>query len=671
MADSLLDLYLGSGEKKIEPEKEQSSSLIDLYLAPSTPASTVATPAGVPRITVTPRVPISDNPVEQQQFEQSLADRQPEKSLAARAMALPVDAAAAYGSDVYRHASNAGQMFAEGIGEMGSNKPLGIGKAILGAAGVPLSLVTAPIEEATNFGDKITGKATPGLPTDIAGNPLSNKPFEVAGPTGMALSGLPVGKALSAIGKNAVALAAPAYASKISNAATKAIIDTIGPENLHSTVQELKSNPRLSLMDVVPATRQFAQKLITDEGPHQNKFEKFVTNREATAKNTLANITENNLGVPVSLAQKLDNMKAAAREVGSKEIEPAVASAGQVNVGPVVKNIDDILKPGVNSVITQGKALPFTEIKSELKDVRDLLTNDKIYRTDPGDLHLIQSGLRARADDLLNSTTGRDRQIGKALMDVRNNIVDAIDKSSDGKYKPALAKYRDEMQIQNAFNMGQLITKNKLGRLEDTPEFWENWTKSASKEELQSAREGARLAIYHQIKAFKAGARKTEDIVEAELNVEKLKSLFGEKEINTFEKLLKDERNIAVTNQKLIHNSQTAMREKADSRIPQKVTEGLEKNSLIPYAAEALGILSTGYPSIGAAGYMVANAAKKRIVNPLINRGVDAQKNAMTDLLTSTGPERDELIRILESHLPQPKLSIANRARLALPTRQP
>ena len=199
---------------------------------------------------------------------------------------------------------------------------------------------------------------------------------------------------------------------------------------------------------------------------------------------------------------KLRDLKTSAANVGKSQIEPAVNNSGPVDLSGVIQNIDSKLKPGVNSVMTMGQPLPFTEVKKELAQVRGNLTDNKSIRTDPKDLHVFQSNLRARADDLLNSADGKDRQIGYALMDARNQIVDAIDKASpqakdvngnmSGTYKPALSKFRDEKQIEDAFIKGTQIGSNRPGQWDDRPEFWEDWISKASKQELEAAKEGAR-----------------------------------------------------------------------------------------------------------------------------------------------------------------------------------
>ena len=104
-----------------------------------------------------------------------------------------------------------------------------------------------------------------------------------------------------------------------------------------------------------------------------------------------------------------------------------------------------------------------------MEKVKGFITDGKSLRTDAQSLHTFQSALRAKAEDLLSSSTGADRQLGRALMDVRNQVVNAIDAASPqikqadgtsiGTYKSALAKYRDANDIEDAFKKGGLVTK--------------------------------------------------------------------------------------------------------------------------------------------------------------------------------------------------------------------
>ena len=121
-------------------------------------------------------------------------------------------------------------------------------------------------------------------------------------------------------------------------------------------------------------------------------------------------------------------------------------------------------------------------------------------------------------------------ELAKAIFQVRNNMVDAIDKASGGKYKPALNNYRDEYHIQDAFEHGHdAIIKNSKA-LGDRPEYFEKWVKDAKPEEVQAAKEGARIAYDTQMNAFKHAARRGTDIGDVEFNRRRLTALFGEAE---------------------------------------------------------------------------------------------------------------------------------------------
>lgn len=407
---SLLDEYLGPATGPSQLSKEDApASLLDTHLpriVVDEPVKPVKRIVGVPR---------SDDPAESQRLLQEGEEAQNVKQNNAMVRA-GINAATTYGKDVKDIALGSAKYGFEGLEniQQGNIVP-GASKALLGAAGYMLSPIIAPIKEATEFGDKITGKPNPTLPTDLAGNPISDKPINLATPTERLFSGIPVAKAGQVVAK-----------TMPSSKAITAIVDTIGKDNLPAVIQELKSNERLSLMDVVPATRQMAQKLITTEGQHQNKFEKFVTDRVASGKGATADIYDASMGVPVNIVNKVDSLKKAAQKVGKTEIEPALANSGFVDVSKVIGNIDAKLKPGVNSVVSMGEALPLGDIEKPLAAVRKFIMDDKSVRTDPKSLHQFQSALRAKADDLLNSQNGQDRQIGHALMGVRNDIVKAI-----------------------------------------------------------------------------------------------------------------------------------------------------------------------------------------------------------------------------------------------------
>jgi hypothetical protein len=561
-----------------------------------------------------------------------------------------------YWKNVKENASSAYDTYMKGFEDTASNKPAsGLPEIALGAGGILASPLTGAF--------KTVGQGV----TQATGNPdIGEKTEFLLG------SGLPIAK-----GGSMIRAALP------TNRAIHAIVNTIGKENLPEVIQELRSNSRLSLADVHLGVKQMAQDLVTTEGKQQDMFDKFVQHRVNTAKGTVESAYNDTMGVPVNVLEKLRDLQKAAADVGSKYINPAVAGSKPVDVNDVIAHIDSQLKPGIQSVITMGQPLPFGKIKKELSQTRKYLTDDKSVQTDPNELHKLQSGLRARADDLLNSASGQDRQLGHALMDVRNRIVNGIDEASPrmandptkGTYKPALGKYRDEKQVEDAFIKGYQITNNRPGVWEDRPEFWNEWINKATKEEISAAKEGARLAVDHQINGMKFGARKGSDIAEVEFNKQRLSALFGQNETDKLFKQLSDERKIADTNSKLIQGSMTAFREKGSSHVfdkkKQPISTPLGVSTFLAPLVELAGAYTTGIPglsAVGLGGLKAGNIAK----NLAIRKAGASKNEALGRLLTSTGQDREDLINALSQHLPQPKQGALQRMHnLALPVFRP
>lgn len=529
----------------------------------------------------------------------------------------------------------------EGASEVLSNKPAsGIGKVALGG----LATLVSPL---TGTSKEVIAKPV----TELTGNKKAGDIAEIA-----VTGGLPITKATKAT-----------IAAIPKNKALSTLIESIGPENAGAVAKAMRENPRLTPADLSPKVKQDVQSLFVNDGPHINYLANRVTERAEGAKAAVEGAMDSSLGSTVNAVDKVNELKQNIRDVGSQKIQPALEKAGPVDVTPVVKSIDDILKPGVNSVISNETQLASPEVNKQLELIRKYLTDDKSMRSDPMQLHQIQSALRSKAEAMLSSSSGQDRQIGSALMKVRNGIVDAIDTSTTGGYKKALSDYRDEFHIQDAFEHGHdaIITNSKA--ITNRPEFFKEWVKKASPEELEAAKEGARIAIDTQINGFKHAARRGTDVGEVEFNRQRIEALFGKEEADKLFTKLKHEREIADTNNKIVQGSQTAMRSasKEAFALPEK-TDSL-KNLVGPAAAEAINLggmyLSGGsIPGAGVAAYsaMKGATAVKDAISLKLAREHNARysKYAMPE-----AGAREELIQALEAVASKPpKQSVIRRA---------
>jgi hypothetical protein len=112
--------------------------------------------------------------------------------------------------------------------------------------------------------------------------------------------------------------------------------------------------------------------------------------------------------------------------------------------------------------------------------------------------------------DLTTSATGSDRRLGRELATVQDSLVNQIDQATAGKYRPARAQFRTDMQVMDAFDKGSEILQNratKAGLREDTPDAWREWTGNASPEELKAAQLGARSMIEQKIGGLRKAVR--------------------------------------------------------------------------------------------------------------------------------------------------------------------
>jgi len=555
----------------------------------------------------------------------------------------------------------------EGVNEMGaglsdvlSGKPAsGAGRVGMGALSTLVSIPTGTGE----FVDKVIGK-----PEGSKGASFGEKAVLAAG-TGVPVAG--INKAVKSLPKNE---------------AFRKLVEDIGPENAGFVAKEMRANPSLTPADLSPAVKQGLQKLYAGvEGPHVNYLASATEKRLAKAADDLEQHMNVNLGNVVDPVKKLKELKDNIRAVGKEKINPALADAKPVDTNSVVNFIDNIAKPGVQSKLNLETGLTNTDITNELNSIKQYLTDGKSFRTDPKELNDIQSMLRVVSERMSKSAVGSEQRIGGIVGEIRNKLVDAIDASAGGKYKPALKDYRDEFHIQDAFEYGNDAILKNSKNLKDHPAFFEEKVKGMSDKELEAAKEGARLAYDAQMNAFKHAARRGTDIGDVEFNRRRMTALFGEKEAEKMFKIFEDAKRVADTNNKLVQGSQTQMRNVQNSYFePYKAPaegSGIERaiNVGLPVAAETAGQY-LGAPYIGGAatavglaalkyGGKAASAAKTHAIEALErNRNMSYSKLA----LPTDAPSREALIRQLEivANTP-PKQSLVSKVKSALPTITP
>lgn len=552
-------------------------------------------------------------------------------------------------ADAYRSATD---LFSQGRAELGAGNILpstpsfnpttwSAGGAIKTAGGA-LGGVLSPV----------TGTLKAGVENPVArltGNPAAGEKANL-----LASTVIPLPKA-----------AAAANQARPSVKAVESLLDHVGVENFPDAIARMKSNPRLALADVAPSVRIQAQSMIDPAQPKATaEISKFAKERMATAKGAVEEAYESTLGKYKDPVKLLDDMKESARKVGEKEIQPVIERSKPVDVGGVIAKIEERFDPVTLAALKEGKptALPLTASERRVWDIHKELAGNKDGSRlfDPEKIHRLQSRLRTEAETRAKSVTADDKLLAHELRGIRGQLVDAVDDAAGKQYKPGLAKYADEMHIQDAFEKGMDIVKNPSGieGMQHRPESWAKWLSTAKPAELVAAQEGARDAIRQHISSVRNAARRGMDLPEATFTQDKLQLLFGEKQTKSLVRLLRDERDIAETNNRLIHNSKTAETLAGRKAMGvREVTPVHASQGIFPImplvAGTALETLQPGATALGiAAGSAMMASKGAHNIGQRVGRKMDLARNKdYASWATATGEKRNQLISIMENKM--------------------
>lgn len=534
--------------------------------------------------------------------------------------------------NIVESATSSAEMAARGVGNlMDSKSATGTGETVMGAAGVPLSLITGPVRSGENLLAKVTGNP------DFANKAALMFPVNVGGP----------------------AVRTAAHNVHPTTKAADYIANKVGPENMPNLLARLESNPRLRPMDVDDRLRMVGQGRVAD--PKSPEASRIVTesmrDSAAGARDAVRGTYNEAMGPPPNLFEEKTRLENKAKSIGLSKIAPPLISAGPINTSSVLADIDKALNPAAVKM-TPGTTITPTPLQQRLAELRQKLASDKEVLTDAGRLHEIQADLRREAEDLMSSVTGADKKLGRELKNYRDKLVDSIDASAKG-YKEGLAAYRDQKDVERAFEFG----KKSLSTAEEfDPSFVAAWVnkKGRSKEEIDAARLGQRYAIEKKMGSIKQSAldpgRSGTDVPQIEFNRKNIEHLHGKENTEKMFKHLQDERDIALTNNRGLGNSKTAETQAYKQELePRDISQ---PSAGVPYWAAGLGTVAGGLTSSPTIGGMVglsmlgARGAKSGY-DWLAQRGEVKRNASIADILTSNTPETRALLSIAAQRIRQ------------------
>jgi hypothetical protein len=540
---------------------------------------------------------------------------------------------------IVQHYMGAKTMFESGLSDLMQGKILpnttstdptkweggGALKTAGGIIGMPGSLLSGPTQELVQ-----------NPLTNITGNPDFGEKAALLTPF----------KGAGAIGDATKAVA--------NNNAVDQIVKLIGPKNVPAAIDLMKSNPELRAADTSETLRGTTAGLAADPSNPTAMQHLIQSAQDSTASRPAAvrQAYTDTLGVRPEALKVLDTIKQNAQKVGDEQINPAIKGAGPVDLTPVIAGIDSKLKPGVRGVVDPDIKMELSPLQKELVDIRGKLTDENGSQFfDAQKIHEVQAELRRRAEDLSSSATGSDRSLGRELYKVRDSIVGAVDDASGGKYRPALTNYKGAMDIEDAFDRGLSVRRNRegiKGITEDSPEALDRWMKTASPEELAAHKLGVLEAYGHKMDSMKNAALAGRDIPATDFNFAKMKSVFGEDKATDLQRQMEDVRRKAETDALWTKNSKTGLVQAGQNALKVRSMSDLKPigaSSIIGgLAGHALG------GSSGAATAMAAVGAGHAALHKLMQVSELSRNSEIARLSGALGPERADLIGRLAAH---------------------
>ena len=313
------------------------------------------------------------------------------------------------------------------------------------------------------------------------------------------------------------------------------------------------------------------------------------------------------------------------------------------------------------------------KVVGPIDDALKMITKGPVETRGADFLHSIQSRLREEGQSLANSSTGSDRLMSGDLFNARDKIVGAIDKAAGGEYRPALAQYRTDKDVADAFDKGLNITqmpgKTSESILEHSGESWKDWAKDPKThpDELASARLGALSWMAHELEGVKAGKKLMETPKNPVLQ-DKLETLFGKDKANQYINHLEDTNNKAKSAQTIGNvGSQTFERQRAALASPVRLPgQGHATSASLQSLAPAIlgGVaelgslgLAHGTPTLiglGASGARLGYGAAKYLFERQRYKSDLARRLAEARRLTTPFSKQPDLLEFMRSQREQP-----------------
>lgn len=275
-------------------------------------------------------------------------------------------------------------------------------------------------------------------------------------------------------------------------------------------------------------------------------------------------------------------------------------------------------------------------------------------------LHSLQSRLREEAQALSRSSSGAERLMGAQLFEARNKLINHIDKASGEKYKSGLKQYAEDKAIDEGFREGFNVFSNPSSAeamIANHPDMWDKWLKNAPEAEKRAVALGILFGANNRALNMRRGL----DVPENSFVHQRMASVMGKDNADEIVRRLQDWRDIAETDNLILKNSATALRqagqkarEVREPRSGRGILESMAPASIVGLTAH----MASGSPILSGAA-MAGTVGGGKLLN-MAGRAHDLASNkSYARWASATGQKKEDLLAMMREAsnrtLPQSK----------------
>lgn len=439
-----------------------------------------------------------------------------------------------------------------------------------------------------------------------------------AGGAGLVAKGRSVAAPVARIAESpAVALDVGRPAVRKLDAAIRA--DAVTPEQITAL------GPEGMLMDAGPNLRKQGRGVFLLQGEGSQIINQALKDREAGTTQRALQAADDALGPRVNAIDQRQRLKDAREGNGSPLYNAAFNDAKMVDTTPVIGAIDDIVQPNVAGMGPES----MSPLGKRLVSIRNRLTLNKGQVTEGRALQHIYQEIGDNIGEAVRSGRGNE---ARTLIEIKKKLEASIDAATDGGFSKANKQWATDSEIMDAFGFGEDLARNSM-----TPDEVMARLKTMKPEARPQVLLGLRNWVYEVVGTARNNAAAARSLLERGWTQEKLGMVLGQGKAKQLADRIGLERTYAETNQRVRLNSNTA--------------EGI--TGAMDVADSSL--LGQGNAAALTYGGIKGLATKKAldvvdaVATKLAGHRGNVTRADLAKMLTATGAQRDEIVRLLQS----------------------